>query len=108
MSQETTKETSQYIDNKSFDADLQIAGVLPVGYDGSVLRKEQSKLVAKKITIDGDDTYVATAPIGSDYADAVWQCKKITISGSDIIITWADGDAGFNNEATDLTALNYS
>jgi len=77
MSQETTKETSQYIDNKSFDADLQIAGVLPVGYDGSVLRKEQSKLVAKKITIDGNDTYVATAPIGSDYADAVWQCKKL-------------------------------
>lgn len=63
---------------------------------------------AVKITTSGSDTYVAKALIGSSQASAIWQAKKIAVSGSNITITWADGNANFDNIATDLTILTYS
>lgn len=63
---------------------------------------------AKKITVIGTTTYIAAAPIGSLQSSAVWQVKKIAVSGSDTIITWADGNNNFDNIATDLTILNYT
>jgi len=38
---------------------------------------------------------------------AAWQARKIDTS-SGVVITWADGDANFDNVATDLTSLSYS
>lgn len=63
--------------------------------------------LAKKITVSGANTYIASAVVGSAQASAVWQIKKITVSGVDTIITWCDGDQLFNNVATDLTTLTY-
>lgn len=37
-----------------------------------------------------------------------WQVKKIEASGANRVITWADGNAEFDNVATDLTALTYA
>lgn len=63
--------------------------------------------LATKITTVGTITYIGMAKVGSSEASAVWQCKKIdTTTG--IVITWADGDAQFDNVASDLTALTYS
>lgn len=64
--------------------------------------------VAQKITSDGDDTYIGIADIGTAQATAAWMCYKISVSGSDITVTWADGNANKDNIATDLTALDYS
>jgi len=69
----------------------------------------QIDAVAKKITVDGSYTYIAAAPIGTAQATAKWQAKCIYDDGAGTTtITWADGDANFDNSATDLTALTYS
>ena len=62
---------------------------------------------AQKITEGSGVTYVAVAPIGSAQASAVWQAKKITVSGADTVITWAGGGA-FNQVATTLSTLTYA
>ncbi len=63
---------------------------------------------ASKITVSGNYTYIAKAPAGSAQASAVWQAKRIEVSGSDTTTTWANGDTNFDNVATDLTTLTYS
>lgn len=77
-------------------------------YTGSGWVRKGSGLVSKKITVSGTTVYVACAPIGTAQASATWQAKKIATSGNDTTITWADGNANFDNVATDLTALTYS
>jgi len=65
--------------------------------------------LAQKITISGSITYIALASPGTSQVSAKWQVKKIDESDSNnTIITWADGDAKFDNKATDLSALTYS
>jgi hypothetical protein len=63
---------------------------------------------AMKITTSGSYTYIATADIGTPESEPVWRVKRIEDIGSDIKITWADGNARYNNVATDLTLLSYS
>lgn len=96
------------IANWEHDQTLAVKKVMPYEWTGTQATASQSKLVAKKITVSGNDTYVATAPIGTAQATAGWQAKKIAVSGGDTVITWADGNASFDNQAVDLTSLNYS
>lgn len=103
-----TKYTSQNILNNSYNEELESLVVVPAGYDGS----EEAKLVlsdslAMKVTVVGAVTYVALAAPGSVQSDAVWQVKRIDET-TGTVITFADGDAEFNNVASDLTALDYS
>lgn len=53
-------------------------------------------------------TYVGGAAPGSATSSAAWQIKKITTTGADIAITWADGDAEFDNVWDDRATLTYS
>lgn len=69
--------------------------------------KERNENWASKITSSGNYTYIAKAELGTAQADAKWQVKRIEVSGSNTIFTWADGDDKFDNVATDLTALTY-
>lgn len=69
---------------------------------------DSNALMAQKITVSGDNTYVAVAPVGSAQASAVWQVKKVNSSAGTTTITWADGNINFDNVATDLTSLSYS
>lgn len=62
---------------------------------------------AVKTTVAGAITYVAKAQPGTAQADAEWQAYKVDET-SGTIITWADGNADFDNIATDLTTLSYS
>lgn len=103
-----TRRTSQSILNDSFDEEYRVLNTAQVESDGTNLIRKQSSLVAMKVTESGSDTYVAIAPIGTAQATAGWQAKKITVSGADTTITWCDGNANFDNVATDLTALSYS
>jgi hypothetical protein len=52
-------------------------------------------------------TYIGQAAIGSDRTQAVWQIKKVDET-SGIVITWADGDANYNNIWDNRTSLTYS
>lgn len=102
------KHTSQAMDNWSFDETHSQNTVLGLESDGENLVKKQSTVVAKKITVDGDNTYVAAAPLATAQSAAAWQAKKIAVSGGDTVITWADGDSSYDNRADDLTSLSYS
>jgi hypothetical protein len=77
--------------------DLGIPGkkIIPVDY------------YAVKVTVSGTITYVALALPGTAQSTAKWQVKKVDET-TGTIITWADGNADFDNVATDLTALTYS
>ena len=102
------KDSEQAILNKSFDPTFDVLAVENLAYNGSSLVRVSSKDVAAKITVSGTTTYVAKAAVGSAESAASWQAKKITVSGSDTTITWADGNTNYDNIATDLTALSYS
>lgn len=65
------------------------------------------KKYALKMTTVGSVDYVAEADTGTAASAALWRAKKVD-STSGIIITWADGNANFDNSATDLTTLTYS
>lgn len=113
-----TNNTEQELSNLSWDKDFNVAVVEMLGYDSSTssLRRvivdpngafaTATSNLAVKMTISGTSTYIAKAAPASTQASAVWQVKKID-SSSGIIITWADGNANFDNVATDLTSLTY-
>ena len=65
-------------------------------------------LLAKKETTDGSFVYTAYALPGTNEGSAHWQAKCVEDDGTDEVTTWADGNAMFDNEATDLTGLSYS
>lgn len=71
------------------------------------MRNQDRINLAKKITVDGTITYVASGPLGASQADAVWQVKKIDAT-TGVVITWQDGNDLFDNTATDLTSGNFS
>jgi hypothetical protein len=98
--------TSQAIDNWSFDDTLKVSMVEIINADGSL--SSGGYKGAKKITASGTTTYIASAPAGTAQASALWQVKKISVSGNDTLIQWADGNLNFDNVATDLTTLTYS
>lgn len=81
---------------------------LEVNNRGDLMIEEAGNEMATKVTISGSDTYEATAPAGTAQASALWRAKKVTVSGGTTIVTWADGNANYDNVATDLTALSYS
>lgn len=60
--------------------------------------------MAYKVTTDGSDTYIGVANPGTSQSSASWQAFKY--SGG--VVTYADGNAKFDNVATDLTSLSYS
>lgn len=60
----------------------------------------------------GTTLYVCKADVGAAEEDSVWQIKKVDAADPEnIIVTWADGNALFDNVATDLAtveAISYS
>ena len=60
-----------------------------------------------KVTVSGNDTYVAKATVGTAQSSAYWQAKKISDDGTTLTIKWADGNDRFDNVATNLTTLTY-
>jgi hypothetical protein len=102
-----TRESSQTLQNRSFDEIYALNMVEPVLFDGVTHRREQSPLCAMKITEVGDTVYIAKAPVGTAQATAGWQVKRIQTVGADTAITWCDSNAAFDNVATDLTTLTY-
>lgn len=52
-------------------------------------------------------TYVGKASTGTATASALWQIKKIDET-SGMIITWADGNASYDNVWNNRTSLIYS
>lgn len=109
MAQNNTQSemSEQYILNAAYEKALKALVVLGAGYDGVNSQLPIGDSMATKITVSGTITYVGIAAPGTAQGTAKWQCKKIdTTTG--VVITWADGDANFDNTSTDLTALTYT
>lgn len=102
------EKTTQEIDNLSFDTTYNVKVVEGLGHDGQGVQRKNADNMATKITVVSDNTYIGVAKPGTAEATAKWQCKKIAVAGGTTTITWADGNADFDNVATDLTALTYS
>lgn len=101
------KYTPQNMENSSFDEDFGVNATEQLGYDGQNLQRLLGDNLAIKVTVSGSITYVGLAAPGTTQAAAKWQCKKIDET-TGVVITFADGDANFDNVATDLVALTYS
>jgi hypothetical protein len=52
--------------------------------------------------------YVGQAKIGSLASQAVWMIQRITIAGSITTISFADGNANFDNVWNNRASLTYS
>lgn len=52
-------------------------------------------------------TYVGEAAPGSSAAAAAWRIRKLTKTGGNLSIKWADGDALFDNVWDDRASLSY-
>ena len=74
---------------------------------GSASEKTLASTYATKIVISGTDIYIGKANPGSSTSSSIWQIKKVA-TASDIIITWADGDALFDNVFDNYASLSYS
>ena len=53
-------------------------------------------------------TYIGNAPVGSETSASAWQIFRVVTSGNDVTVTYADGDANFDNIWDDRTGLSYS
>lgn len=82
--------------------------IMQVDVAGNLKTVPASDLMAQKVTVSGDITYIALAPAGTAQSAAAWRAYKVTVSGADTTITWADSNTNFDNVATDLTALTYA
>lgn len=104
--QPTGDYSEQRISNNSFDKEFQTSVVQPLGYDGANLQRANADNLAVKITSSGTATYIGQSAPGTAEATTKWQCMKYDTSTGKL--TYADGNANFDNAATDLTALTYS
>lgn len=100
------QESEQNIQNQSFDEEFKTSVVQSVKYDGQNLQRSIADSMAVKITTNGSITYIAMAAPGTAQNEAKWQVKKIDETNG-VVITWADSNSNFDNEATDLTSLTY-
>jgi hypothetical protein len=53
-------------------------------------------------------TYIGKAATGTAAATAAWQIQRSTISGTETIIEWADGNTLFDNQWSNRASLSYS
>ena len=53
-------------------------------------------------------TYVGEADPGTATSAASWRVKKLEETGPDVVITWADGNANFDNIWDNRASLSYS
>mgnify|MGYP006935473121 CR=1 FL=1 len=60
--------------------------------------------------VDGLTYYTGFADVGSSTSSAVWRVKKTVLSDTsdDVVITWADGNANFDNIWDNRLSLTYS
>jgi len=66
----------------------------------------EKKLI--KIDEDGTDTYIGFAQLGSSAGNTVWQILRISESGTEITIAYADGNSNYDNEWDERTTYTYS
>lgn len=114
------KRTSQYLDNIEHDETTGSKGMtlygttdgvniyrVAVGPNGELISSSANLATRLDDYTTASVTYVGKAAIGSGVASAVWQISKIDET-SGVVITWADGNANFDNIWDNRASLTYS
>ena len=52
--------------------------------------------------------YLGMASAGTSNSSALWQIQKLSFTGNSVSITWADGNANFDNVWNNRASLSYS
>ena len=58
--------------------------------------------------IDAATTYEGEAVPGTATSSAIWRIKKIATNAGDVTVTWADGNANFDNVWDNRVSLTYN
>lgn len=72
--------------------------------------KIETRSIAMKTAVDEASatvTYVGEAAPGSATSGALWRIKRITISGTETLVEWADGNGNFDNVWNNRASLTY-
>lgn len=94
----------QYMENASYDKDFNILTREVMGYDGQNLqRMNADNQQIYHVNSGGYDYFCFAAP-GTPLASAKWRVFRLD---GDTNLLYADGNANFDNVATDPTLLNY-
>jgi hypothetical protein len=101
--------SEQIILEKVYDTVLKALVIAQYGYDGQSFQRMTAEAMNRKIVKVGSVTYIAQAAPGTAESTAKWQAYMVdsSVEGT-TLITWADGDANFDNVATNLSGLTYS
>ena len=87
--------------------DVNVANVT-INSDGDSI---ETRAQAMKTAIDEASstiTYVGEAACGTPVSAAAWRIKRITQSGSVMLIEWANGSSNFNQIWNNRAALTYT
>lgn len=104
QNQPETRRSDQAVLNRGFDEEFGVIAVEQLGYDGQNLVRQRADSSAVRYDPAG---YIGYAAAGSATSDPVWQIVALdTTSG--VIMTYADGDAAFDNVWDNRAGLAYS
>ncbi len=68
-------------------------------------------MTIKKVRLDvvsSTLSYAGRAAMGVTTDQALWQIKEITVSGTQTIVKYADGNTNYDNVYDDRASLTYS
>lgn len=85
-----------------------IYDILKSYFDGSTTIQANAALATRIDGVGGGITYVGKAVAGASTASAVWQIQRLTESGADTTVQWADGNGNFDNIWDNRLSLTYS
>lgn len=82
------------------------AGGISTGDPFKTVRNVEEKTLIDQA--DSSTTYIGKSRMGGDTSLAVWQIKKILVSGTVTTISYADGNPSYDNVWDDRGSLSYS
>lgn len=98
-------ESEQEVLNQSFDLVFKVLATLGLGYDGQNVVRQEANDQQTKLVESGEYLYICKSAVGTAEATAKWKIFRIDSLGSKV---YADGNANYDNVATDPTALTYT
>jgi hypothetical protein len=58
--------------------------------------------------VDSTTAYLGNAAVGASESASVWQIQRLTFSGDNVTVQYADGNASFDNNWSNRASLSYS
>ena len=105
MAHTSRDNTEQDVLNAAFDDEFQTFKVSQYGSAGDTLQRANADNLQIKSVASGGYTYFCFAAPGTPVATAKWRIFRIDANTN---LMYADGNAAYDNVATDPTSLSYT